>query len=473
MTMRIPTSQDRWRARAFWTVLVSILWVQSARAEDPWRLEEAISSPGWLSVSGQFRARYETLDGQFRAGGSGGDQALALQTLLAVEADVGWAKFGIELQDSRVYLDDAGTPLTTSIVNPADVLQLYGELDLDGAFGQPEASLTLGRQTVSIGSRRVIERVEFANVIFAYTGAYWHSRNARGDEWHVVYVSPVGRLPGDRASIGRNDVSGDEEQWGRRFWGLQYRRADVFGDAFPDTSAEIAFYGLKERDTGAVATPNRDYLQPGLRLFREPAMSMIDFDVEGAYRTGSRRQTSAAADVRDLDVDAWTLHAHVGYTFDHPWRIRASLDYDYASGDDAPGDGSFGRYERLFGARRTDLGNTGIHGPLSPENIDAPGFRIEFASTSRLDGRVAYKAARLASSRDSWTVAGVSDPSGQSGRFIGHAIDGRIRYWVIPASLRMEFGASLLMKGRFASEAPNAPRKGDAAFLYGQFVQTF
>lgn len=458
---------------ALWTALVAVLWVQPARAEEPWRLEEALSAPEWLSVSGQFRARYETLDGQFRAGGSGGDQALALQTLLAVEADAGPVRFGIELQDSRAYLDDAGTPLTTSIVNPADILQLYAKLGFDGAFGQTEASLKLGRQTVSIGSRRVIERVEFANVIFAYTGAYWSSRNARGDEWHALYVSPVGRLPGDRASIGRNDVSGDEEQWGRRFWGLQYRRANVFGDTLPGTSAEIFFYGLKERDTGAVATPNRDYLQPGLRLFREPATSTVDFDVEGAYRTGSRRQTAAAADVRDLDVSAWTLHAHVGYTFDHRWRIRASLDYDYASGDDAPGDGRYDRYERLFGARRTDLGNTGVHGPLSPENIDAPGFRIEIAPTSRLDARVAYKAARLASARDSWTVAGVSDPSGQSGRFVGHAIDGRTRYWVIPASLRMEIGASLLMKGRFASEAPNAPREGDTTFFYGQFVQTF
>lgn len=450
-----------------------MLLAGGAHAQEPFRLGEAAGAPGWLKIEGEARARYETLGGQFRAGGSGGDQLLALRTLVLVEADPGPVAVGFEIQDSRVYLDDAGTPLSTSFVNPLDFLQAYVRFDLDGAFGSTRANLKLGRQSVSIGSRRVIERLEFANVIFSYTGALWTSSNARGDALDLLYVSPTGRMPSDRAALGENRISGDEEQWGRRLWGVHYRRADILPGRLPGVSAELYVYGLNERDTQDVATPNRDYLQPGFRIFRPAAAGRIDFEVEGSWRTGSRRPTSAASDTRDLDVDASTLHAHIARTFDHPWRPRLALDYDYASGDETPGDARFDQFERLFGSRRTDLGNTSIHGPLTPANLSAPGFRVEIAPGERWDARIAYKAAHVAEARDAWIIARVQDPTGRSGRFIGHAVDARTRYWIAPEALRLEIGASVLIAGRFAREAPNAARQGDTLFGYIQFVQTF
>ncbi len=444
--------------------------VASAEAQEPWRLEGA---PDWLTLRGEARMRYETLDGQFRAGGAGGDQALAFRTLLLAEVDAGLFSVGAELQDARVYLDDAGAPLSTSIVNPLDVLQAYVRIDLDRAFGERSAQLTLGRQTLDIGSRRVLERVEMANVIFSYTGAYWRSQSARGDELHLLYVVPVGRLPNDRASLGEDELSGDEEEWGRRFWGAHYRRADAFGAALPETWAEFFFYRLRERDSLSVATPNRDYLQPGFRLYRAAQAGLWDFEVEGSYRTGSRRSSALASDTTDLGVDAWTLHASLGYTFEHAWKPRAALDYDYASGDEDPNDDNFDQYERLFGSRRTDLGNTGIYGPLTPANIEAPGFRLEITPMPRFDARLAYKAAFLAEGRDAWVVARVRDPDGRSGRFIGHALDARVRFWLSPQALRLEIGASALINGRFAEEAPNASGQGDSRFAYVQLLQTF
>ena len=448
--------------------------VSEANAQQAaWRVEDAAGAPDWLTLRGETRVRYETLDGQFRAGGAGGDQALAFRTLLLAEADAGPVAFGLEFQDARVLLDDSGTPLTTSIVNPFDLLQAYARIDADGWFGQPDATLIVGRQTLNIGSRRVLERVDMANVIFSYSGVYWRSENAHGDELHLLHVSPVGRLPNDRTALGEDELSGDEEEWGRRFWGAHFRRRDAFGAALPRVWAEAFIYGLDERDEAAVPTPDRHYLQPGARLYRAPETSSWDFDIEGSYRSGSRRETAAASDVSDLDVSAWTLHAGLGYTFDHPWRVRVGLDYDYASGDEDPNDGSYDQYERLFGSRRTDLGNTGIHGPLTPANIEAPGARIEIAPSTRLDARLAYKAAYLASETDAWVVARVRDPAGASGRFIGHSLDGRLRYWLLPQSLLFEVGASALIAGGFAETAPNASRQGDTSFGYMQLTQSF
>jgi hypothetical protein len=440
---------------------------------DPFALEDALNAPDWLKLEGETRVRYETLEGQFRAGGKGGDQLLAFRTLILAEADSGPLAAGVEIQDSRVYLDDAGTPLTTSIVNPLDVLQAYVRLDLDGAFGSKTAFLKLGRQTVDIGSRRILERVEMANVIFSYTGAYWRSTNDRGDQLHLLHVSPTNRLPNQRDALGDNNISGDEEDWGRRFYGAHYMRANVLGDWLPDVSAEAFVYSLKERDTRAVPTPNRDYLQPGFRIVRPPRQGRFDFDIEAAWRSGTRRETTAESDVRDLTVDARMVYAHIAYTFSHAWRPRLAIDYYLATGDESPQDGAYNQFERLFGSRRSDLGNTGIHGPLTPANIDAPGARIEITPSPRFDLRLAWKSAYLDEQKDAWVQARVRDPLGLSGDFIGDAFEVRSRYWVIPGSLRAELGGSALLGGEFADRAPNAARQGDTWFGYVQLVQSF
>ncbi len=441
--------------------------------DEPAGVSRATAPPDWLTIRGQARVRYETLDGQFRAGGSGGDQLLALRTLVLAEADPGPWAIGVELQDSRAYLDDDGTPLSTSIVNPLDVLQAYVRLDEAGLPGFESGALKLGRQTLDIGSRRVLERVDMANVIFSYTGAYWRGVKSDGSELHLLAFVPTGRQPADRPSLGDNALSGDEEQWGRRGWGVHYRAADVLGATLPDVWAEAYVYGLHERDTDAVPTPNRDYVQPGFRLYRAPRAGRADFDLEVSARTGSRRAGSAAIDRRDLKVDARLLVVTAGYTFNSAWRPRLALDYYHASGDSDPADDRYEQFERLFGSRRTDLGNTGIHGPLTPANIDAPGGRLEMTPNARSDLRLAYKAAWLAEPRDAWVVAGLRDPAGASGRFIGHSLDFRGRFQIVPDKLLLEVGASALLAGRFAREAPGGPRQGDTRYGYVSLTRSF
>ena len=426
---------------------------------------------GWLTFSGEVRARYETLDGQFRAGGSGGDQALSLRTLVRAKAASGPFGFGLELQDARVYGDDAGTPLSTSLVNPFDVLQAYVRFEPRDVFGFDVASLTLGRQTFGIGSQRVLERTDMGNVIFSYTGASLRGVTADGDVLYVLAFVPTGRAPEDRASLSDNALSGDEEQWGRRAWGLHWRDRDFLGRS--GLWGEAYLYGLHERDEAGVETPNRDYLQPGFRLAQTPAVGAVDFEVEASWRSGTRRASSNPTDQRDLTVAAGMVYAHVGYTFDHPWRPRVALDYYWASGDSDPDDGRFEQFDRLFGGRRTDLGATGIFGPLSPANLSAPGARIEIAPDGRFDARIAYKAAFLDEPRDAWVEARLIDRTGRSGTFIGHSLDARARYWVTPGAVRLEVGGGALFPGEFADQVPGGPAPDQSLFGYVQLTRSF
>ncbi len=446
-----------------------------ASGDEPLQLEREVNAPEWLTLSGEARMRYESLDGQFRAGRVGSDQLLLFRTLLLAEADTGPVSFGIEFQDSRTYLGDSGTPLSSSITNPLDVLQLYARLDdLPGLLGvNSDSRLTLGRQTVSIGSKRQIERVSYANVIKSYTGAHFISEADRGDELHLVHVVPTARFPNTRPDIDDNELSGDEEQWGRRIWGVHYRRADILPEAVPGLWGEVFVYGLEEEDTDDFQTPDRSYIAPGFRLYRKPQPGQWDIDLEAALRQGTRYATSDPADTQSLDVEASMMIAVLGYTFNAPWQPRISLEYYYASGDETAGDLAFDQHERLFGGRRTDLNNTSIHGPLTPANLSAPGFRVQVTPNDRWDGWFQYHAASLASATDSWVIARLRDPTGQSGEFIGHELDARARYWVLPGSLRLELGASGLVYGEFTNNVPGGPDDDATLFGYAQLTLTF
>ncbi|MCI5047688.1 MAG: alginate export family protein, partial [Aquisalinus sp.] len=380
--------------RAYFYVAVALLSVgcPALQASEPWRLEEVLKTPDWLSVSGNARIRYETLDGQFRAANGGtSDQLLALRTLIHARASFDKVTFGAELQDARTYLDDDGTPLSTSFTNAGEALQAYTDLHLDHLLGwQKETDLKLGRFTLDVGSRRAVERNSFRNTINNYDGAHLRMRLSDETRLEVFYVSPVRKQPRDRHALDDNEISGDETESNRQFWGVHVQRQDLW----PDVTGEVFAYGLHEEDTARRQTPDREVYWPGVRIFRKPSSQQLDFEVEAATRFGTRRATSDSADTTQLNVDAQMLHAEIGYTFEGDWMPRLNFEYDLATGDSDQNDQSFTNWERFFGTRRGDLGNTSIHGPLTRSNLSAPGARFSFDNRQKgLDGRIVYQAA--------------------------------------------------------------------------------
>ncbi|MEO0695400.1 MAG: alginate export family protein [Pseudomonadota bacterium] len=443
-------------------------------AAEPFRLQHALDLPETIRISGETRGRYESLDGQFRRGLQGSDQLLVFRSLVQVEADAGPLTFGIELQDSRSYLGDDGTPLSNSFVDPLDFLQVYVASDAPGLLGPGSTTrLKLGRQTLSIGSKRQIERVDFANVIKSYTGLYAVSENPSGDELHAFLTVLVGRFPTESDELEANVLAADREQWGRRVWGIHYRKANFMPGIAPDIWGEVFAYGLQEVDRGDVQTTNRNYVTPGFRVFSRPRRGSWDLDIEASMRFGSRRATSRPEDTDDLSVTATQILARVGYTFDAPWQPRIALQYYLASGDNNPDDDQFDQYERLFGGRRTDLNNTSIHGPLTPANLSAPGVRFDIKPGPRWDARLHYSAAFLASATDTFVIARLRDPTGASGTFMGHTLDARARYRLIPESLLLEIGASAFVFGEFTKTVPDGPAGTRTLFAYSQLTFSF
>jgi len=435
----------------------------------PFRLQEALKLPDWLSVSVQSRYRYETLDGQFRAGGQGGDQALLMQTTALLEAGSKQARLGLEMIDARAVLDDSGTPLDTTTVGAADLLQAYGVFKFDNLANLNGANeLRLGRQTIDFGSRRLLARNRFRNTINAFTGADW--KFAANDGWssEVFVAAPLVRLPGDKPSLLNDDAAWDEEDFGTVFWLIGVRSAPLLAKA----RLEAYVMGLHESDE-VFATRNRNIVTPGFRFFREPAAAAFDYQLEVIMQAGTVRSDDKPSTVNDLDHFGHYENVQVGYTFKASWSPRVAAMFDYASGDGDPGDNRSGRFDSLFSARRFDYGPTSLWGAFSRANLVSPGARVTAQPLPEVQTMLAYRAFWLAEERDAWAAARVADSLGQSGDFIGNEFEFSVSWTVLPKNLALEFGGAFLLNGDFPDKAPSATGAGDSSYLYTQVSLAF
>ena len=422
----------------------------------------------WLNVSGTFRARYASLTNQFYQEAPGDDQALSLRTTLLAELRYNLVTAGLELADSRVYLADDDTPLGNTHVNPADLLQAYVTATIPDAISTGSSlRVRLGRQTMDVGSRRLVARNKFRNTINAFTGLHldWI-----GPSWDVVRVFatvPVERRAG---SFEENETRADIERPEAIFWGI------FFGPRpwHHSIRGEFQVFGLHERDSDRYRTKNRRIITPGFRLYRPPARGRFDFELEAALQLGISRATAYVDDSDDDPHRAYFLHGSAGRTFGGAWRPRIVAQYDYASGDGDVAYHPFGRFDTLYGARRFEFGPTGIYGAFARSNINSPGVRIEVAPASGTDGFLGYRAFWLARARDMWTTTGVRDWDGLSGKFLGHQVEGRVRWGGISHHATLEAGFAHLWVGKFPKIAPTGnPDMQNPRYLYTQVILRF
>jgi hypothetical protein len=411
-----------------------------------------------LTLNSNTRLRYETIQGQPRTGFNESDDLFNIRTIISGEYRTGELRLGAELYDSRVYGGNAGTPVTTGEVNTLELVQAYVGYDAADAFGAgTKLGLQAGRFTLNLGSRRLVAADDYRNTTNGYTGARADLGLADGLSATLIYTLPQVRLPDNRPDIVDNRVRFDRESFDLVLWGglaakkLAGRRGVI----------EFSYFHLGERDSRRLATRDRSLDTVGLRLYRDPAAGRADFESETFYQSGSV-SASLAPTATKLNVSAWFTHMEAGYTFKHPWSPRVALEVDYASGDNRGA--KFTRFDTLFGMRRADLAPAGLYNAVGRANILAAGLRIEVVPTTRLDAFAAYRPLWLASRFDAFSTTGVRDATGNSGRFAGHQLEGRVRFWLIPKRLRLEWNSLFLAKGRFLRSAPNAAVDRDTLY---------
>lgn len=436
----------------------------------PWRLGDAVAAPAWLTIDGSYRIRYEHLDNPFRLASDGTEDLLVERLLLGMRADHGPAYAGLEIEDSRAQLGDARPPLGTDDVNALEPLQAYVGLRMSDVFAKgDQLDFVGGRLTIDAGSRRLAARNRFRNTLNAFTGVHARWLGETGSTLQLFYTFPVNRLPFSLTRLDNNDQELDESSNDVRFWGMLASREHIFGNAH----GEMYVFGLNESDAPDLPTADRDLYTPGARLVVSPAPGAWDFEIEAALQFGTSRQSLLPSDTTGLDHRAGFVHLHAGRTFEAIWEPRVVLQYDYASGDSSPDDDENNRFDTLYGARRFDFGPTGIYGAFARSNISSPGLRLDTHPGEHTTFLAGYRAVYLASRRDALTTAGLRDPAGASGNFVGQQLEFLFQYEAVPDNVDVELGGAWLIDGEFLRDAPGAPENGDAFYWYAQVGLTF
>lgn len=447
---------------------LTVLTGTAAAWDEPKPLDQALNTPDWLHLEFTHRTRFESLWNQFRPVFPGDDRALSLRTTLLTEFRFNRVAMGIEVADSRVYLEDDNTPLDTTLINPLDFLQVYVRADLRDAFtAGANLRITAGRQTMDLGSRRFLARNRFRNTINTFTGLDVEWTGPNGTMGRAFATVPVRKRPDLFDALSGNDIEFDRELTATFFWGLFYGSRPWSGHV----RAEAYVLGLEEDDDDGVPTRNRDFLTYGFRLLSKDEPGRFDFELETAVQSGKSRSTVRPDDTTDLDHLSFFVHGAVAYTFDRAWQPRLVLQCDYASGDADPTDGDQGRFDTLFGARRFEYGPTGIWGAFARSNFRSAALRFMAEPHPGLPVMFAYRPGWLAEASDLWTTTRIWDPEGRSGTFLGHQFEGSARWWILPGNLALEGGFAYLRFGYFPKNAPLGALTIDSStYAYAQLI---
>lgn len=436
-------------------------------AKPVWNLHDTLKLPDWFSVAVNQRTRYENLEGTFRTNTNGGEQQIALQTDLWIQAQWGAFRIATEFMDSRVVniggkLDAAATNLG---VDTADFIQGYIVWAEKNVLGSNlGAEVKVGRQLMNLGSRRLVANTYFRNTTNSFTGGRFRLLDGAKWEFNGFVTMPVNRLPSAAAAIISDKHAFDQEATNTLFAGgiLEVR------NLFKGINGEAYLYSLNEENSWNYNSRRRHYYTPGIRFYLKPAKGRFDFQAESMGQFGTVHYSTVST--QEQQHRAWAEHVDVGYTFNIPWSPRIVLEYDYASGSKNPGANASSdqRFDQLYGSSVPDMGQSGIYNAFQRSNINSPGYKLNLAPRPDTQFTLQQRLVWLASASDCWGGPSCSlasslnlQPTKSSGSYVGNQLGVTGRY-DFNSSLNIEAGWFHLFKGQFARQAAATINGGGA-----------
>ncbi|CAA9890064.1 Alginate export protein [Candidatus Methylobacter favarea] len=391
----------------------------------------------WLDIGLDFRSRYEYRENDYRPTPTGSNSStvfrpepdnlwlLRTRAYLGVKDILDPLRFAVELQDSRSY--NGLYERNVSDVNEFELIQGYAELYFKNLLGHNRPlSIRAGRMHLDLLDRRLIANNQFRNTTNNFEG-FRIRFGKRQNNWDLdtFAFQPVERLK-------YNFDRPDEDTW---VYGgvLSLKQWSEF------ITIQPYFLGRKQNgDPYNKIIANRkndmDIYAPGLRVYGFFGSGFdFDADINKQFgRFGVTRTVNGQNKQFLLHHNALAYSLELGRTFDHDWKPRASLYYGYGTGDKDPNrnasSGSNERFDAFYGFNQPWSRND----YFSWDNIHAPKARLEFTPYKNIRIDTGYNAYWLQSETDAWNRANLRDLTGQSGSFLGHEFDIRLRHTLNP-----------------------------------------
>jgi len=157
------------------------------------------------------------------------------------------------------------------------------------------------------------------------------------------------------------------------------------------------------------------------------------------------------------DLKAHGLAFSLGYTFDSSWKPHLTIQYVLGSGDKNPEDGIHGTFDGVFSGADTVL--YGWMNLFFWQNLRE--FRVDLVLTpaETLTFRAEYHLFGLDEKKDAWYFPGKAvrkDPTGSSGRRLGHEVDLTLRK-KISGWLELLSGVCFFLPGEYVKKTGQSP----------------
>jgi len=305
-----------------------------------------------------------------------------------------WLKFFGQTEDARAFFQNVPHP-AAPYQDTWDIRQAYVEM---GDAKNGPVALIVGRQEINFGEERLVGSSNWTNTARTFDAV-------RLSLHHAGY-----RLSAFSASVvDQHDQELNHHTKGSVFHGL-YGGLDSL---VPKATVEpFLFWRLAPF---SVSGGKLNEKTVGFRwVGKLPAG--FDYNVEMAKQLGSFGPD---------DIQAWGGHWVLGKTVaSWKWQPRWIFEYNYASGDANPTDGTHGAFDQLY---QTAHGKYGITDQVGWRNIHDPHIGIEFKPTKKLAVSGGFNDYWLAQKRDGlYNSAGTlisRSLDGLAGRHVGEEIE--------------------------------------------------
>lgn len=381
--------------------------------------------PSWLRVRGEFRERVEG----FQSGGftAGRDDYYSLSRVrlnVAVTATP-WLSFQTNLHDARVADKQIG-PIAPPFRGPFDVRTAFADV---GTAKSPVA-LRLGRQELAFGEQRLLGHLAWVN-----TGRVWDAGRAtlrsKPLQVDVFAASLVRFLP---------------DAWDRS--GFANRLYGAYGSAttlIPQATVEPYVLFRRDEDLASELGPRGTLQQAtfGARAVgRLPAR--LDYGIEMAAQRGS---------LADDSLSAWAGHWQLRESLPGKGAVKLISEYNFATGDADPRDGTRGTFDQLYPTGHDKLG---LSDQVGWKNVHHLREGIELSPWKNTPLSVSYHTWWLADRNDGLYAASgalvARVAGGAASSHVGQEVDVQITRALTP-QLALTGGYALLMPGKFLDQA--------------------